>query len=147
MFGNAHVLGRSSVRRKARRRSQHGFTLIEMLIVITIIFILMAVAIPRYERSVTSAREASLRQDLFVLRQQIEQYTLDKQAAPQSLDDLVTAHYMRELPADPITRQKDWRTVTDEMMLSPEQTTTGISDVFSNSDAVSPTTNTPYSTW
>lgn len=136
-----------AVGKNERRRCFRGFTLIELMIVITIIFILLAVAIPRYERSVTSAREASLKHDLFVLRQQIEQYTLDKQAAPQSLEDLVTAHYLREIPTDPITHQKDWRTTTDELLLSPEQTSTGISDVFSNSDAVSPMTNTPYSTW
>lgn len=88
-----------------------------------------------------------MHQDLQTMRQAIEQYTLDKQAAPQSLDDLVSAHYLREIPTDPITRQKDWNTSVEDIVLSPEQSSSGISDVHSASDQVSPFENTPYSSW
>ena len=124
-----------------------GFTLIELMIVITIILILLGMAAGRYERSVVHAREAALHQDLAVMRSAIQQFTLDKQTAPQSLDDLVQAGYLREIPTDPITRNKDWTTVTEDILLSPEQQGTGITDVHSASDQISPFENTPYSTW
>jgi general secretion pathway protein G len=81
------------------------------------------------------------------LRQAIQQYTLDKQAAPTSLDDLVTAKYIGTIPVDPITRQKDWHADSDDMLLTPEQTSPGINDVHSSSDMVSPFENTAYNTW
>ena len=117
------------------------------MIVITIILILVAMAGGRYERSVTRAKEAALKQDLFVMRHAIEQYSLDKLTAPQSLDDLVSAGYMREVPTDPITRQKDWHVDYENVALSPDQSGTGITDVHSSSDALSPFEDTPYSTW
>src|SRR5438309_12041624 len=85
-----------------------GFTLIELMIVITIILILIGMAAQRYDKSVQRAREATLKQDLWVMRQAIDNYTLDKQAAPQSLDDLVQAGYLRKVPVDQITGAKDW---------------------------------------
>ena len=121
--------------------------MLELMIVITIILILLSLAAGNYQQSVVRAREAALKQDLFVLRQAIEQYTLDKQQAPQSLDELVSAGYLREVPLDPITRQKDWRVVYEDVLLSPEQTGTGITDVHSSSEKVSPFEGTPYSTW
>lgn len=124
-----------------------GFTLIEMMIVITIILVLLSIAAGRYEQSVLRAREAALKQDLAVMRHAIEQYTLDKQQPPQSLEDLVTAGYLREIPVDPITRRKDWVVVQDNFVLSPEQTGYGITDVHSASDQISPFEKTPYSTW
>ena len=124
-----------------------GFTLLELMIVITIILILLAIGGGKYERSVLRTSEAALYQDLFVIRQAIDQYTLDKQAAPQSLDDLVSAGYLREVPKDPITRQKDWRVDVEDVVLSPEQSTGGISNVHSASDTVSPFESTPYSSW
>jgi len=135
--------------RRALRRpgAERGFTLIELMIVITIILILIAMAGGRYERSVTRAKEAALKQDLFVMRHAIEQYSLDKLTAPQSLDDLVTAGYMREVPMDPITRERDWRVTYEDVALSPDQSGTGITDVHSASDQLSPFENTPYSTW
>src|SRR2546421_12447761 len=82
---------------------QRGFTLIELTIVIVIILILVAIAAPMYSNSVVRAREATLHQDLDTLRKCIDQYTLDKQRAPQSLEDLVSGGYLREIPLDPMT--------------------------------------------
>ena len=130
-----------------RRGPLAGFTLIEMLIVITIIFILIGMAAGRYERSVLRAREATLKQDLFVMRQAIQQYTLDKQAAPSSLDDLVQAQYLQQIPTDPITRAKNWHADMEEVLLTPEQTGTGLTDVHSTAETVSPFENTAYNTW
>ena len=124
-----------------------GFTLLELMIVITIILILAGIAAGRYEKSVLRAKEATLKQDLFVMRQAIQQYTLDKQAAPTSLDDLVQAQYISGIPTDPITRQKDWHLDFEQVLLSPDQTTSGLTDVHSSSDAISPFENTPYNTW
>jgi general secretion pathway protein G len=128
--------------------SGRGFTLIELMIVITIIFILLGIAAVRYDRAVQHAREATLKSDLQVLRQAIDNYTLDKEAAPQSLEDLVSSQtpYLREIPVDPITHAKDWRTDIGDLALSPEQTNNGIVDVHSNSDQVS-LEGTPYSSW
>ncbi len=131
-----------------KRRAWLGFTLLELMIVITILLILMTVGIGRYERSVHRAREAVLRSDLQTMRQVIiDQYTLDKQAAPQSLEDLVSAGYMRFVPFDPITHAKDWNVNIEDVVLSPEQTSTGITDVHSSSPLVSPFENTPYNSW
>jgi general secretion pathway protein G len=124
-----------------------GFTLLEMMIVMAIIIILLGVAAGMYQRSVLRSREAVLKQDLRVMREAIQQYTLDKLAAPQSLDDLVSAGYMREVPRDPITQQKNWKIDNEDILLSPDQTTTGISDVHSASDVTSPFENTAYSSW
>jgi len=131
-----------------RRASAAGFTLLEMLIVIMIVLILAGIAVGRYEKSVLRAKEATLKQDLFVMRQAIQQYTLDKQAAPGSLDDLVSAKYISGIPVDPIARSKDWVPVTDDtIVLSPEQTSSGLIDVKSSSGETSPLEGTPYNTW
>jgi general secretion pathway protein G len=128
------------------RHRERGFTLIELMIVISIILILIGIAAGMYQKSILHAREAVLRQDLQTMRQAIDNYTLDKQQAPQSLDDLVDAHYLREVPVDPITRQKDWVTHLGDTVLTPEQTGSGIDDVHSGSDQVG-TNGQPYSTW
>jgi general secretion pathway protein G len=130
-----------------RRLLSAGFTLIELLIVITIILILAGIAAGRYERSVLRSKEAVLKQDLFVMRQAIQQFTLDKQAAPASLDDLVQAKYISGIPTDPITRNKDWHLDFEDVLLSPTQTSSGLTDVHSASDSTSPFENTAYSTW
>src|SRR5712691_8955327 len=85
-----------------------GFTLIELMIVISLILILVSISIPAYNQSILRAKESVLKQDLFQLRSLISQYTLDKQKAPQSLEDLVSAGYLKQLPVDPITNKADW---------------------------------------
>jgi general secretion pathway protein G len=124
-----------------------AFTLLEIMIVITIVMILAGIAATRYEKSVMRAREATLKQDLFVMRNAIQQYTLDKEAAPSSLDDLVGGKYLSAIPVDPITRNKDWKTDSDPVLLDPAQTAAGITDVHSGSEQVSPFENTAYNTW
>ena len=131
-----------------------GFTIIELMIVITIIMILMTIAAGRYTQSVLRARESALHQDLFVMRQAIDQYTLDKKQPPQSLEDLTQGSsgpgsgYLREIPMDPMTREKDWATDTCDTILTPEQLAGGgICDVHSRSNATSPFEETPYSAW
>ena len=133
-----------------RRRNsggQHGFTLIELMVVLAIIAILATIAAVRYQSAVTRAREAVLHQDLTTMRKAIQQYTEDKEAAPSSLDDLVSADYLREVPIDPMTGQKDWTTTAATELWSPEQNAGGIGDVHSSSDKVSPFENDPYSSW
>jgi general secretion pathway protein G len=129
------------------RRFPRGFSLIELLVVITIMLVLMGMAIGRYERSVLRSKEAVLKQDLFIMRNAIQSYTLDKEAGPTSLDDLVSAKYLSSIPTDPITKQKDWHTQSEQVLLDPQQTTPGITDVHSASDQVSPFENTAYSSW
>ncbi|HYB62099.1 MAG TPA: prepilin-type N-terminal cleavage/methylation domain-containing protein [Methylomirabilota bacterium] len=131
----------------ARGRSAAGFTMLELMIVITIIFILLGMAAGSYQHSLVRSREAALKNDLFVMRQSIQQYTVDKQNGPQSLDDLVSSGYLREIPKDPITHAADWRVDFGDVLLSVDETSPGITDVHSSSDAVSPFENTPYSSW
>ena len=117
------------------------------MIVITIILILIGMAAGRYEKSVQRAREATLKQDLQAMRQSIDNYTLDKQAAPQSLEDLVQAGYLRMVPKDPMSGVADWVPQFDSVVLSPDQAGTGMVDVHSNSAVVSPFEGTPYNEW
>ncbi len=133
--------------KKRGPRRVEGFTLLELMIVIVIIMILAGIAVGRYEKSVQRAREASLKQDLFVMRQAIQQFTLDKQVAPGSLEDLVDAKYMGGVPTDPITRSKDWHLDFENVLLTPEQTSPGLTDVHSTSEEISPFEGTAYSTW
>jgi general secretion pathway protein G len=128
-------------------QSSRGFTLLELMIVMAIILILATLGAGRYETATIRAHEAALKQDLFVMRNAIQQYSLDKEAGPNSLDDLVSAGYLRDIPRDPITRQREWATSSDDILASPDQTTAGITDVHSNSDAISPFESTPYSSW
>jgi general secretion pathway protein G len=129
-----------------RRNSRLGFTLLELMVVITIIIILISVAVPQYQRSVRRSREAVLRQNLMALRMTIDQYTLDKLRAPQSLDDLVAAGYFRKIPNDITDKNNTWRVDYEDVLLSPDQSEAGIVDVHSGSDATS-TEGTPYSSW
>lgn len=130
-----------------RRRRGRGFTLVELMIVLAIIGILLAISVPVYISTVRHAREAVLRDDLFQLRSLIDQYTMDKQQAPQSLDDLVTAGYLRALPKDPFTNSDStWQPVQDNSMMSLDQQDPGIVDVHSGSDATS-SDGTAYSSW
>src|SRR6202049_2484185 len=104
-----------------RLKRLRGFTLLELMIVISMIMILMAVAVPLYNQSIIQARESVLRSNLSTLRSVISQYTLDKQKAPQSLDDLVTGGYLRQIPVDPMTRQTNWEVVQEEIELAVDQ--------------------------
>jgi len=99
---------------RSHTKRSRGFTLIEMLIVISLITILVSVALPAYNQSIWRARESVLKQNLFSLRSVISQYTLDKQKAPQSLEDLVTAGYFKQIPTDPMTGRNDSWTVEEE---------------------------------
>jgi general secretion pathway protein G len=132
---------------RARQRFGAGFTLIELMIVISIIMILVGIAAVQYQRSVQRAREATLKQDLQALRESIDHYTLDKQAAPQSIEDLVQAGYLRAVPKDPMTGAADWDLQFDSVVLSPDQSGTGLTDVHSHSGMTSPFEGTPYSQW
>jgi general secretion pathway protein G len=131
---------------KLTGRRARGFTLIELMIVMMIISILIGMAAIVYDRTIKRAREAVLKQDLQTLRQAIDHYTLDKQQAPQSLDDLVEAHYMREVPIDPVCRQKDWVVHIGDTVLSPDQTSTGVDDVHSGCEQTA-MDGTSYTTW
>jgi general secretion pathway protein G len=131
---------------RLKTRCGSGFTLLEMMIVISIMVILMSIALPIYSRSVLQAREAVLRNDLFELRKLISQYTLDKQKAPQSLDDLVSANYIKKIPNDPMTNEPNWEVVQEDVLLSVDQQDPGIDDVHSASSAMS-TMGDAYSSW
>ena len=122
-----------------------GFTLLELMIVITIIIILAAIALPQYQKTVAHAREAVLHDDLYKMRSLIDQYAADKGKLPQSLDELVTAGYMREIPIDPFTDNKDWSPTTgdDPNSTSGEQ---GLTDIHSASPEVG-SDGRPYSEW
>ena len=128
--------------------ADRGFTLLELMIVVSIIMILIGIAAGMYQRSVQKAKEATLHSDLSVMRQAIDHYTLDKEAAPQALEDLVNpqSQYLREIPTDPITNAKDWHVEIGDTVMSPDQSATGIVDVHSNSDKVA-SDGTLYNTW
>jgi general secretion pathway protein G len=148
-YGALASRGRSSVRRFCRGtmlQRVRGFTLLELMIVISIIMILMAIAVPMYNQSIVQARESVLRSNLSTLRSVISQYTLDKQKAPQGLDDLVQAGYLRQIPVDPMTRETNWEVVQEDVMLAVDQQDPGITDVHSASSATA-SDGTAYSTW
>jgi general secretion pathway protein G len=137
----------SRFRRSDRRLRAAGFTLLELMFVITIIMILASIAVGSYQKSVLRAKEAVLKQDLFIMRNAINQYTLDKEAAPSSLDDLVQAKYLSAVPVDPIARTNQWHLDFEDVLLSPEQSSAGLTDVHSTANGSSPTEGTAYSTW
>lgn len=148
MIRQIELMKNGLTRRKARGGAAGaGFTLIELMIVIFIILILLGMAAQRYEMTIKKARESTLKHNLFVMREAIDNFTLDKQAAPQSLDDLQQAGYLREVPIDPMTQKKDWVPQYDNVVMSPDQVTTGVTDVHSASSLTSPFDGTAYSSW
>jgi general secretion pathway protein G len=131
----------------AWRRERRGFTLIELMIVMTIITILVSIAVPLYQRSIIRAKESVLKSNLFTLRTMIDEYTIDKQKAPQTLEDLVREGYLRQIPVDPMTGSNTtWRVIMEDVMASANQAEPGIFDVRSGSDKIS-LDGTPYSEW
>jgi len=124
-----------------------GFTLIELMIVMLVIGVLMTIAIPNYVSAVKAAKESVLKEDLHVMRGAIDSYTMDKQKAPQSLQDLVDAGYLRAVPIDPMTRTAEsWAPDQSDAMHSLDQTEPGIDDVHSG-DQETGSDGQPYSTW
>ncbi|HLK18371.1 MAG TPA: type II secretion system protein [Bryobacteraceae bacterium] len=126
------------------KQRQSGFTLIEMMVVMAIIAVLMSVAIPIYTRSIIRAKESVLRNNLFTLRTVIDEYTYDKQKAPQSLEDLVSNGYLRQVPIDPMTGAADWKIIMEDATNTVNQSEPGIYNVHSSSDKTS-LEGTPYS--
>ncbi len=128
-------------------RCEGGFTLIELVIVMAIIAILASLAIPVFTSTIRNAKEAALKEDLHVMRNAIDSYTMDKGKAPQSLDDLVQAGYLREIPVDPMTQSRDtWVTSTSDTYESVDESETGINDVHSGSQDTG-SDGQLYSTW
>jgi general secretion pathway protein G len=128
-------------------RRRFGFTLVELMIVMAIIAVLMTVAIPIYSRSIVRAKESVLKNNLFTMRTVIDEYTYDKQKAPQSLSDLVSDGYLRQIPVDPMTGSADsWKIIMEDASNTVNQSEPGIFDVRSGSDKIS-LEGTPYSEW
>lgn len=135
------------VRRIRSGRASAGYTLIELIIVMAIISVLIAVAVPLYTKSIMRTKETVLKQNLFNLRTVIDEYTFDKKAAPQRLEDLVREGYLRSVPIDPITgSDRTWRVDIEDTLSSVDQTQPGISNVHSGSDLKSLEGNS-YSEW
>jgi general secretion pathway protein G len=132
---------------RRRRFGPRGFTLIEMMIVMAIIVILIAVAVPFYQKAIIRARESVLHNNLFAMRSAIDEYTFDKQKAPQDLQDLVKNGYLRAVPQDPVTQRSDsWKIIMESAGTAVSSTEPGIFDVRSGSDKTS-LEGTKYSDW
>jgi len=132
--------------RSSSLRGQRGFTLLELMIVISIIVILIGMAAGMYQKSIQHAREAVLKKDLQTMREAIDNYTLDKQQAPQSLQDLVDGHYLRQIPVDPVSQQTDWVLHYGDSVITPDQTGSGVDDVHSGSEQIG-SDGQPYNSW
>lgn len=135
------------VKLRTTRLFERGFTLVELVIVMTVLLILLAIIVPGYTKIVRHAKEDTLREDLRVMRKMIDQYTVDKERAPQSLNELVDAGYLTEIPADPITGSKDtWEVIMedDPIAINGQQ---GIKDVKSGSNEVDSSGARRYSDW
>ena len=130
-----------------KRWQSRGFTLIEIMIVMTIVSILVSVAVPLYQKAILRARESLLRQNLSTLRLVIDEFTYDKQKAPQTLQDLVSEGYLRQVPLDPITNSNNtWKVIMEDALTSVNQTEPGIFDVRSGSDKTA-LDGSPYGDW
>jgi general secretion pathway protein G len=131
----------------SKGKREAGFTLMELMIVMMIIGILATLAIPSFKAAIKSAQEAVLKEDLRVMRSAIDSYTMDKQKAPQSLDELVQEGYLKAIPDDPMTKSRDtWNTDISDSLHSLDQTDPGIDDVHSGSQETG-SDGQPYSAW
>ena len=149
LMGNGDLRAGSGLRprQESGNRRRFGFTLIELMIVMAIIAVLMTIALPIYTRSIQRSKESVLKNNLFTLRTVIDEYTYDKQKAPQTLQDLVTEGYLRSVPLDPITgSDQSWKLIMEDALSMVNQTQPGIFDVRSGSDLKS-LEGTPYSEW
>ena len=132
---------------RTRRKNEAGFTLMELMIVMMIIGVLTTLAIPSFVGAIRNARAAVLKEDLRVMRSAIDSYTMDKQKAPQSLEDLVQEGYLKVIPEDPMTKSRDtWNTDVSDSLHTLDQTDPGIDDVHSGSQETG-SDGQPYSTW
>jgi len=138
--------GKMGAERGLRRRDL-GFTMVELMIVMAIIVILVSLAIPQYQKAIVRSKESVLKNNLFTLRQVIDEYTYDKKKAPQSGQDLVAAGYLRDIPMDPMTgSNQTWHYIMEDMLQAVDQTEPGIFDVKSGSDKTG-LDGTPYADW
>jgi len=132
---------------RAARKNEGGFTLMELIIVMAIIAILVSISVPIYANMIRRAKEAVLKEDLHTLRTAIDSYTVDKEKAPESLDDLVQAGYLKAVPLDPMTQSSDtWITGESDTMTDIDETQSGMNDVHSGSQDIS-SEGTSYNTW
>ncbi len=133
--------------RSGKRAGRRGYTLIEIIIVMTVMSILLSAAVPLYTRVVQRTKESVLRNNLFSIRTVIDEYTYDKQKAPQSLEDLVTEGYLRQVPEDPMTgANQTWKIIMEDALTMVNQTEPGIFDIRSGSDKTS-SEGTRYNEW
>ena len=132
---------------KRKADGERGFTLVELIIVMAIIMLLLTIAIPSYKQSIRRANEAVLKEDLHTMRSAIDQYTVDKEKAPQSLEDLVQAGYLKSIPFDPMTSRNDtWITSMSDTLMNINETQGGIDDVKSGSQQLA-MNGTTYNSW
>jgi general secretion pathway protein G len=130
----AHCTKIGSVRRCGNAQ---GFTLLELVIVMTILVVLASIGVVSYQQLRLKARETLLRQDLKSMREILDKYAADKEELPQTLDDVVSAGYMHDVPIDPMTGQADWTVVMGEDSLARDSSAKqGIIDVHSKADGV-----------
>jgi general secretion pathway protein G len=139
-------IGKAGFSKNGPRARRRGFTFVELMVVIAIILILVTMAIPIYQKAITRTKESVLKNNLFTLRTVIDNYSYDKEKAPQNLRDLVSEGYLREVPVDPMTGSSEWRTVMEDASQALNQSEPGIWDVHSLSDRMG-LNGTPYSDW
>lgn len=141
------MLARARERARNSRGWQRGFTLIELMVVMAIISIILSIALPIYQKSLIRAKESVLRNNLFTMRTMIDEYTIDKQKAPESLQTLVSDGYLRQVPQDPMTNSDStWRIIMEETPVGGSNSSPGIFDVKSGSEKTS-LEGTPYAEW
>ncbi|MCX6603238.1 MAG: type II secretion system protein [Acidobacteria bacterium] len=129
------------------RSGRAGFTIIELMVVMAIVLVILSVAVPLYNKSVIRARETVLHQNLATMRAVIDEYTYDKQKAPQNLEDIVREGYLRQVPMDPMVGNNTaWKIIMEEAAASVSQAEPGIFDVRSSSEKIS-LEGTKYSEW